>query len=253
MQDTWVWSLGREDLLEEELGTHSHILAWRILWTEKPGRLQSKGHTESDMTEHARSKLIPLATSHKIFTSAGIRSWVSLEGLFFSLSQAWKGRQWEKFPSVLPPVCISQQGRCLRNSSPHMVRAPTNSSCWLGSFVLDSAPLSKSGPNLWMHCWVPGGQAVPRKSQSQAESWAWRSCDTRGEGGGPGLAGWSDARLHSYILTLQDSLFKRKLGWVWALRPGSQMHSQIVQWLKPNWKAISTSKLYRIWRAKKIL
>ena len=205
------------------------------------------------MTEHAWSKLIPLATSHKIVTSARIRPWVSLEGLFLSLSQAWKGRQWEKFPSVLPPVCISQQGRCLRNSSPHMVRAPTNSSCWLGSPVLDSAPLSKSGPNLWMHCWVLRGQAVPCKSQSQAQSWAWRSCDTPSEGGGPGWAGWSDTRLHSYTLTLQVSLFKLKLGWVWALRPGSQMHNQVVQWLKPSWKAISIPKLYRIWRAKKIL
>ena len=41
-QDTWVPSLGREDPLEEELATHSSNLAWKIPWTEKPGRLQSK-------------------------------------------------------------------------------------------------------------------------------------------------------------------------------------------------------------------
>ena len=34
-----VQSLGREDLLEEEIGTHSSVLAWRIPWTEEPGRL----------------------------------------------------------------------------------------------------------------------------------------------------------------------------------------------------------------------
>ena len=43
MQETWVPSLGWEDPLEEEMATHSNILAWRILWTEEPGRLQSKG------------------------------------------------------------------------------------------------------------------------------------------------------------------------------------------------------------------
>ena len=43
VQKTWVRSLGREDALEKEKATHSSILAWRILWTEKPGRLQSMG------------------------------------------------------------------------------------------------------------------------------------------------------------------------------------------------------------------
>jgi len=41
MQETGVWSLGREDLLEKEIVIHSSILAWRIPWTEKPGRLES--------------------------------------------------------------------------------------------------------------------------------------------------------------------------------------------------------------------
>ena len=39
MQETQVWSLGREDLLEEEMATHSSILAWEIPWTEEPGGL----------------------------------------------------------------------------------------------------------------------------------------------------------------------------------------------------------------------
>ena len=43
MQETWVQSLGREDLLEKEMATHSSIIAWKIPWTEKPGRLQSMG------------------------------------------------------------------------------------------------------------------------------------------------------------------------------------------------------------------
>ena len=43
MQKTWVRSLGREDALEKEMATHSSILAWKIPWTEEPGRLQSMG------------------------------------------------------------------------------------------------------------------------------------------------------------------------------------------------------------------
>ena len=41
MQKTWVQSLGWEDPLEEEIATHSSTLAWKIPWTEEPGRLQS--------------------------------------------------------------------------------------------------------------------------------------------------------------------------------------------------------------------
>jgi hypothetical protein len=43
MWETQVQSLGREDSLEKEMVTHSNILAWKIPWTEKPGRLQSMG------------------------------------------------------------------------------------------------------------------------------------------------------------------------------------------------------------------
>jgi len=39
MQETWVWSLGQEDPLEKAMATHSSTLAWRIPWTEEPGRL----------------------------------------------------------------------------------------------------------------------------------------------------------------------------------------------------------------------
>ena len=42
MPETWVQSLGQEDLLEKEMATHSSILAWKIP-TEEPGRLQSMG------------------------------------------------------------------------------------------------------------------------------------------------------------------------------------------------------------------
>ena len=43
MQETRVHPLGREDPLRKGMATHSSILAWRIPWTEEPGRLQPRG------------------------------------------------------------------------------------------------------------------------------------------------------------------------------------------------------------------
>ena len=43
MQEIWVQSLSREDPLEKGMATHSSVLAWRIPWTEEPGRQQSMG------------------------------------------------------------------------------------------------------------------------------------------------------------------------------------------------------------------
>jgi len=51
MQDSWVQPLGQEEPLENGMATHSSILAWRISWTEEPGRHSPWGHKESDMTE----------------------------------------------------------------------------------------------------------------------------------------------------------------------------------------------------------
>ena len=57
--DSWV---GKIQDMEEGMETHSNILAWRMPWTEKPGRLQPMGHTDSDTTEgnqHARMTMTP--------------------------------------------------------------------------------------------------------------------------------------------------------------------------------------------------
>ena len=46
VQEAWFRSLGWEDPLEEGMATHSSIFAWRIPWTEEPGRVQSMGSSE---------------------------------------------------------------------------------------------------------------------------------------------------------------------------------------------------------------
>ena len=56
-QETQIGSLGLEVPLQEEMATHSSILAWKMPWTEKPGRLQSMGLKESDSTEQLTEHL----------------------------------------------------------------------------------------------------------------------------------------------------------------------------------------------------
>ena len=68
MRETWVQSLGWEDLLEKEMATHSNILAWKIPWMEEPGGLQSKG---SQRVGH------DLATEHQQQTRSSPLSFIS--------------------------------------------------------------------------------------------------------------------------------------------------------------------------------
>ena len=59
--EIWVQSLGWEDSLEEGMATHSSILAWRLPWTEEPGKLQSTGSQRVGydcMTKHTYIILI---------------------------------------------------------------------------------------------------------------------------------------------------------------------------------------------------
>ena len=54
MQEMQVWSLGQEYLLEKRMATHSSIFAWRIPWTEEPGRLQSIGSQRIEYDQATR-------------------------------------------------------------------------------------------------------------------------------------------------------------------------------------------------------
>ena len=69
MQETWVRSLDWEDPLEEGMGTHSSVLAWRTPWTEEPGRLYSPwGHKESDVTEWLSTAQHSLYVTYDLFS-----------------------------------------------------------------------------------------------------------------------------------------------------------------------------------------
>jgi len=94
MHETWVWSLRGEDPLEKRTTTHSSILAWRIPWTEEPGRLRSVGFKESHMKERLTLSLYTHTHTHTyIFTKKYystikkkeilpfMTTWMDLEGI----------------------------------------------------------------------------------------------------------------------------------------------------------------------------
>ena len=68
MWETWVWSLGWEDPLEKGMANHSRTLAWRIPWTEEPGRLQSMG---SQRVRHDLVTFIFFSASYVVDTVGG--------------------------------------------------------------------------------------------------------------------------------------------------------------------------------------
>ena len=71
MWETRVRSLGWEDPLEKEMAIHSRTIAWKIPWTEEPGRLQSRGCKESDTTERlhfTKAFIVIFIFIHQVFT-----------------------------------------------------------------------------------------------------------------------------------------------------------------------------------------
>ena len=86
--DTWVWSLGWEDPLEKEMAIHSRAIAWKIPWTEEPGRLQSMGSQRVGhdwatplftFTIHSKWKIIMLlSTSRNLDRAQDVVCWCCL-------------------------------------------------------------------------------------------------------------------------------------------------------------------------------
>ena len=77
MWETRVWSLGWDDHLEKEMATHSSTLAWKIPWTEEPGRLQSMGSqsVRYNWATSLSSLLHPKLTFEIWFGTSVRRSW----------------------------------------------------------------------------------------------------------------------------------------------------------------------------------
>ena len=82
MWETWVRSLSWEDPLEEDMATHSRILAWRILWTEEPGGPRSIG------PQRIRHNWSALALMHYLNVIPGVASAILLA--------KWKWGKWKE-------------------------------------------------------------------------------------------------------------------------------------------------------------
>ena len=73
VQETQGQSLGWEDCLEKEMVNHSSILAWKIPWTEEPGRLQSMGSRRVGMTERLHFHFCAL--EKEMATHSSVLAW----------------------------------------------------------------------------------------------------------------------------------------------------------------------------------
>ena len=96
MRETWVWSLGWEDPLEKEMATHSSILAWRIPWTEEPGRLQSTG---SQRVGHGWVTSLSFSS---FFTSVWDECNCAVVWAFFGIAFLWDWNENWPFPVLWP-------------------------------------------------------------------------------------------------------------------------------------------------------
>ena len=139
MQETWVRSLGQEDPLEKEMATHSSTLTWKILWTEKPCRLQSTG---SQRVRHDWAislhftfisilpKFIPFSLDNIAIIQHLCYSWFyGYIGLIFTV----------RFPSYL--VCMLVTQSCLTLCDPIGLQ-PTRLLC----------PWNSPGKNIGVGC-----------------------------------------------------------------------------------------------------
>ena len=114
MKETWIWSLGQEDHLEQGIGTHSSTLAWRITWTEEPSVLQSMGSlrvrhhwvTNTTTTTTTWHGLRPECmwrvregrerekSTENNLQNFDLRIWVE-KGIISKTEETWEERKWQ--------------------------------------------------------------------------------------------------------------------------------------------------------------
>ena len=102
MQEMWVWALGWEDPLEEEMAIHSSILAWKIPWTEEPGGLQSMGsqsvrHSWSDLAHtHTMAAWPGQGLEQKVMPLIHVLDWTQIPPIiheFLTLIIRWSRQE----------------------------------------------------------------------------------------------------------------------------------------------------------------
>ena len=106
MQETQVQSLGQEDPLEQKMAIHSSTIAWKIPWTEEPGRLQSMG---SQRVGHDWATSLSLS-----FTFIYKGTWTSVK--FGMVAKGRRSCSWTTLPWILRHSYIGRWTDCTRGN-----------------------------------------------------------------------------------------------------------------------------------------
>ena len=103
MQETWVWSLGQGDPLEEEMATHSSILAWRIPWAEELGGLQSMGsqRVRQDWATKQQSSVSSVQSLSCV--QLFVTPWTAARQTSLFLTNSWSLLKLMSIKPVMPP------------------------------------------------------------------------------------------------------------------------------------------------------
>ena len=178
IQETWIWSLGKEDPLEEEMATHSSFLAWEIPWTEEPGRLQSMGSQRvghewaclQDTGKQVRESAYLLCLKENLGPSCWSPSPAYKRNSGLSWHQLWHQPQWPQGAISLSKVthrslrwCShilpgkSHEWRSLIGCGPLRVRHD-----WATSFSLFTF-------THWRRKWQPTPVFLPGESQGRGK------------------------------------------------------------------------------------
>ena len=154
---TWVWPLGREDPLEKEIAIYSSTLAWKILWMEEPGRLQSIG---SQRVRHDWATSLTLTFSTQIF----IVVWSLSHIRFFAAS-------WSATCQAFLSCIISQS--LLKLMSIESVMPPNHLILCHPFLPLPSVfPVSGSFP--MSQLFATGGQSIGASASASVLQWIFR-------------------------------------------------------------------------------
>ena len=127
MRETWVWSLGWEDTLEEGMGTHSSVLAWRITmdkeawWSYSPW-----GHKESDMTEWLCMHLYEVGWHYW-----GVIANTVMGDVIFPFYMSSKIRSWMK--SSIIKIFLLKVITVIYKNLPRVGRAQSKPAAWWDS------------------------------------------------------------------------------------------------------------------------
>ena len=165
VQEMWVWSLGWEDPLEEEMATHPSILVWRIPWTEEPGRLSPRSRKEWDMTYWPAQAQASVYCTPRIIVAV-------FSSVQFSLVA-------QLCPTLCDPMNRSTPGLPVRHWLLEFTQTHVH---WVGDAIQPSHPLSSPSPptfSLSQHQslfkWVSSSHQVAKvlEFQLQHQSFQW--------------------------------------------------------------------------------